>query len=104
MSVRRRRILSELITELTAAEVAELPAARSYDRSEIPALPRFLTLPRESSVPEPRTAVVWFPSLAWVPRASLTQSQMHPLELASHWLHQSRMSAGSTWPTTRRRS
>jgi hypothetical protein len=89
MSVRRRWILSELITELTAADVAELPAARSYDRSEIPALPRFLTLPRESSVPEPRTAVVWFPSLAWVPRASLTQSQMHTLELANHWLHQS---------------
>jgi YVTN family beta-propeller protein len=29
MSVWRRRILSELITELTAADVAELPAARS---------------------------------------------------------------------------
>ncbi len=36
MDVRRRRILSELITELAAAKVAQLPAARSYDRSENP--------------------------------------------------------------------
>jgi hypothetical protein len=69
MDLRRRRILSELITELAVADLAELPAARSYDRSEIPELPKFLTLPRDSPVPEPRKTVVWHPSLAWVPQA-----------------------------------
>lgn len=58
LDIQRRRILSELITELAAAEVAELPAARSYDHSEIPALPTFLTLPPASPPPEPRRPVV----------------------------------------------
>src|SRR5438067_9749487 len=89
MDVRRRRILSELITELAAADVAELPAVRSYDRSEIPALPTFLTLPRDSPAPEPRKAVVWHPSLAWVPQASLTRSQMHTVGHVNQWLHDS---------------
>lgn len=89
MDVRRRRILSELIAELAAADVAELPAPRSYDHSEIPALPKFLTLPRDSPAPEPRMTVVWHPSLAWVLQASLTRSQMHTLELANQWLHDS---------------
>jgi hypothetical protein len=89
MDVRRRRILSELIAELAAADVAELPAGRSYDRSEIPALPKFLTLPLHSPAPEPRMAVVWHPSLAWVPQASLTRSQMHTVEQVNQWLHDS---------------
>lgn len=90
MDVRRRRILSELITELAAADVAELPAARSYDRSEIPALPRFLTLPQNRPAPEPRMAVVWHPSLAWVPQTSLTRPQIHTVEQVNEWLHDSR--------------
>jgi hypothetical protein len=90
MGTRRRRILSELITELAAAQVAELPAARSYDRSEIPALPKFLILPRDSAVPEPRKTVVWHPSLAWAPQASFTPSQMYAIEQVNQWLHDSR--------------
>jgi hypothetical protein len=90
MDVRRRRILAELITELAAADVAKLPGVRSYDRSEIPALPRFLTLPRNSPAPEPRKAVVWHPSLAWVPQASITQPQIHIAEQVNQWLHSSR--------------
>jgi hypothetical protein len=90
MGIRRRRILSELITELAAAQVAELPALRSYDRSEIPALPKFLILPRDSPVPGPRKAVVWHPSLAWVPQAGLTRSQMYVIEQVNQWLHHSR--------------
>ena len=57
MDVRRRRVLSELITELATVKAAQLPAARSYDRSEIPALPSFLTLPRDSPATEPRKPV-----------------------------------------------
>lgn len=90
MDIRRRRILSELITELAAADVAELPGARSYDRSEIPALPKFLTLSRDRPVPESRRVVVWHPSLAWVPQAGLTRSQLYTVERVNQWLHDSR--------------
>jgi hypothetical protein len=90
MDVRRRRVLSELITELATVKAAQLPAARSYDRSEIPALPSFLTLPRDSPATEPRKPVAWHPSLAWVPQASLTRSQMQTVEQANQWLHDSR--------------
>jgi hypothetical protein len=90
LHVRRRRILSELITELAAAGIAGLPAARSWDRLEIPALPRFLTLLRDTPPPKPPQAVVWHPSLAWAPQASLTRSQMHTVEQVNHWLHHSR--------------
>ncbi len=90
MDIRRRRILSELITELTAADVAELPGMRSYDRSEIPALPKFLILSRDRPVPEPRRVVVWHPSLAWVPQADLTRSQLYTMERVNQWLHDSR--------------
>ena len=90
MDIRRRRILSELIVELAAAQVAKLPATRSYDRSEIPPLPKFLTLPRDSPAPESRKAVVWHPSLAWVPQASLTRSQTYTVEQVNQWLHDSR--------------
>jgi hypothetical protein len=90
LDVRRRRILSELITELAAVNVAGLPAARSYDRSENPALPSFLILPRDSPATEPLKRVVWHPSLAWVPRASLARSQMHTVEQVNQWLHDSR--------------
>jgi hypothetical protein len=90
MDVRRRRILAELITELAAADAAELPAARSYDRSEIPALPRFLTLPCDNPAPELHKAVVWHPSLAWVPQGGLTRSQIRTVAQVNQWLHGSR--------------
>lgn len=90
LDVRRRQILSELITELAAVNAAELPAARSYDRSEIPALPSFLKLPRDNPADEPHEIVAWHPSLAWVPQASLTRSQIRAAEQVNQWLHNSR--------------
>jgi hypothetical protein len=90
MDVRRRRILSELIAELADAQVVELPAARSYDHTENPPLPRFLVIQREAAGPRPRKPVVWHPALAWVPRADLTRSQEDIMEQVNQWLHQSR--------------
>lgn len=90
MDVRRRRILSDVIAELTAAEVVELPAAASYDRSEIPALPKFLGLRRVTVAGEPRKPVVWHPSLAWVPKASLTRTQLDTMAQVNQWLHTNR--------------
>jgi hypothetical protein len=88
---RRRRILDGLIAELTAAGEVELPAARSYDRTEVPALPRFLSLRRETTAPEaPRRPVVWHPSLSWVPASRLAPSQLERLEGVNDWLQVSR--------------
>ena len=90
MDVRRRRILSEVISELASAQVVELPAARSYDHAENPPLPRFLVVRRETSSLPPRKPVAWHPNLAWVPRAGLTRSQENTMEQVNLWLHQSR--------------
>lgn len=88
--VRRRIVLSELITELVAAEVVELPSARSYDDSEAPLLPRFVILPRTAADPRPRRSVVWHPVLFWVPQNRFTSSQMDTLEQVNHWLYDNR--------------
>lgn len=90
LDVRRRRILSELIAELAGAQVVELPAARSYDHTENPPLPRFLVVRREATPLSPRKPVVWHPVLAWVPRAGLTRSQEDTMEQVNQWLHRSR--------------
>ncbi len=88
---RRRRLLAGLIAELAAAGEVELPAARSYDHSEMPTLPRFLGLRRESAAPESsRRPVVWHPSLSWVPTARLAQTQLDRLERVNKWLQISR--------------
>lgn len=90
MDIRRRQILSDLIAELAAAEIFELPSARSMDRSERPALPKFVTLRREITSSEAISSVVWHPSLSWVPQACLTRSQTRTAEMVNHWLHDSR--------------
>jgi hypothetical protein len=88
---RRRQILAGLIAELAAAGDVELPAARSYDRSEMPSLPRFLGLRRETAVPEaPRRSAVWHPSLSWVAASRLTLAQLERLERVNDWLQVNR--------------
>jgi hypothetical protein len=87
---RRRRILAGLIAELDAAGAVELPAARSYDHSEMPTLPTFLTLRRETTPEAPRRPVVWHPSLSWAPAARLAPTQLDRLERVNDWLQVSR--------------
>lgn len=87
---RRRQLLSDLINELAAVKVLELPSARSFDRSESPELPRFVVLRRETGAPEPGKSVVWHPALAWVPRASLTRPQLSTIGMVNDWLHDNR--------------
>jgi hypothetical protein len=88
---RRRRILDGLIADLAAAGEVELPTARSYDHTEMPALPRFLSLRREATAPEtPRRPVIWHPSLSWVPASRLAPSQLERLERVNDWLQASR--------------
>jgi hypothetical protein len=87
---RRRRVMAELIAELHAADVIELPAAGSYERSEEPSLPRFLSILRPADGPGPRNPVVWHPALAWAPQARLTRPQMDTLEQVNRWLYGNR--------------
>jgi hypothetical protein len=90
LNARRRQILSDLINELASAEILDLPSARSFDRSEAPDLPKFVVLRREAAAPELRKPVIWHPSLAWVPRASLTRSQLETAGMVNDWLHDNR--------------
>jgi hypothetical protein len=88
---RRRRILDGLIAELAAAGEVGLPAERSYDRTELPALPAFLSLRREIVTPEPsRRPAVWHPALSWVSASRLVPSQLERLERVNDWLQVSR--------------
>jgi Protein of unknown function C-terminus (DUF2399) len=88
--IRRRRTLAELIAELVAAELVSLPSSRSYDHSELPGLPKFLTVVRAGRVSEAERSIVWHPSLAWVPQASLTRPQLGIMQRVNDWLHDSR--------------
>lgn len=90
MDIRRRRILSDVIAELASAEVLEQPSEHSFDRSETPALPRFVVPRREAVIAEPGKPVIWHPSLAWVPQAGLTRSQLETAIMVNDWLHASR--------------
>src|SRR5215469_15996521 len=87
---RRRRTLAGLITELVAAQVVSLPASRSYDHSELPALPRFLIVERAPTVSDTERPIVWHPALAWVPSEGLTRSQVATMQRVNDWLHDSR--------------
>lgn len=90
LDARRRQVLSDLINELASAEVLTLPSARSFDRSETPELPKFVVLRREAAAPELRKPVIWHPSLAWVPKAGLTRSQLDTAGMVNDWLYDNR--------------
>jgi hypothetical protein len=88
--VGRRIVLSDLIAELATGEVIELPSARSYDHSEMPSLPRFVTLSRPTADPSQSRPTVWHPELSWVPQARFSPSQMDTLERVNRWLYDNR--------------
>jgi Protein of unknown function C-terminus (DUF2399) len=90
IAARRRVLLSEAIEDLSRADVLRLPALGSYDRSETPHLPQFVTLVRQPTPPTPRRRVVWHPVLLWVPEARLTPAQLDILEQINEWLHTTR--------------
>jgi hypothetical protein len=89
-NARRRRIMSDLIEELSDGNIIELPAAASYDRTELPVLPRFVRLSQRREPVPSLPPVVWHPALSWVPRARLTRSQEEALRLVNWWVHHNR--------------
>lgn len=90
LDARRRQVLSDLINELASAKFLSLPSARSFDRSELPELPKFVVLRREAGAPESGKPVIWHPSLAWVPKAGLTRSQLETAGMVNDWLYDNR--------------
>ena len=88
--VRRRQVMSDLIGELSSAGIVKLPSLDSYDRMELPVLPRFLTINREEEISRSSPQEVWHPALAWVPESSLSRSQYETLRLVNRWLYRNR--------------
>jgi hypothetical protein len=82
--------MSDLIEELSGAGLVELPSAESYDRTELPALPRFLTIAHEEEISASSPQEVWHPALAWVPGFRPTRSQHETLRRVNRWLYQHR--------------
>lgn len=86
MDARRRATLATLLTELAEAEVICLPSARSFDRTERPPLPRFVTVPRPDHESATPPDVLWHPALSWVPDTHPTPSQLNTLVAINTWL------------------
>jgi hypothetical protein len=88
---RRRHLLHEVLAELSAAKVVLLPSHASYDTSEDPPIPQFVTLPAPPAEPKPPVRrVVWHPALAWAAETRLLPRQRTDLELINNWLHMHR--------------
>jgi Protein of unknown function C-terminus (DUF2399) len=84
---RRRSLLVVVLDELAESGLLNLPSSASYDRTETPHLPRFVTLPRNDVPAPPRRSIVWHPDLSWVPDLRLTSAQLRALEQVNNWLH-----------------
>jgi hypothetical protein len=84
----RRERMGAVIGELVAAEVVRLPAARSYDHSAEPALPRFVRLDRPAQPPRRRSGAdyAWRPELAWAADLSLDEQLMSELRAVNTFL------------------
>ncbi|QBR93747.1 Wadjet anti-phage system protein JetD domain-containing protein [Nocardioides euryhalodurans] len=90
MTGTRRQLLLDTLGELADADLLNLPATPSWDRSEKPYLPRFVRLPAADPTPAPTMGIVWHPALAWVPEARLHGTQKADLERVNRWLHTNR--------------
>lgn len=89
-SVQRRRLLADALDELAAANAILLPSRRSYDRSEQPPLPRFVTLPGGAEQPSVAPPVVWHPTLAWAADERIVPSHRRVLVHINRWLFHNR--------------
>jgi hypothetical protein len=90
ISVHRRRLLAETLDELAAADAILLPSRHSYDRSEQPALPRFVTLPGSAEQQSVAAPVVWHPQLAWAADERVVPSHRRVLTHINRWLFHNR--------------
>lgn len=83
----RRARLAEAIEELVGSGFVEV--SRVVDRSEMPALPKFLTLTQRVTDPPVGTEVTaypWRPELAWAARLPLRRSEFDALKAIQRFL------------------
>lgn len=85
-SLARRQLLADALDELCAAGHLNLPSQRSFDRTEQPPLPQFVTLPPKPTVPAAPERIVWHPALAWAADAGLSANHRAALARISDWL------------------
>ena len=85
-STRRRQHLADCLAELGDTGVIELPAAASFDRTQRPPLPRFITIPSTDQSPIPTRGPVWHPDLSWAATLRVTGTQAELLEQVNAWL------------------
>ena len=90
IDARRRVLLAEALAELAAAGLVGLPSAASYDRTEAPHMPRFVTVSRLVAARPARRRAVWHPDLSWAAEARLRPAQTEVLEQVNRWLHERR--------------
>ncbi len=76
----RRQLLAQALDELVASGHISLPGQRSFDRTEQPPLPLFVTLPRPKDVKDSPAPVLWHPALAWAADAALAATQRTALK------------------------
>lgn len=86
----RRALLADALTSLAAAGQLTLPASASWDRTERPHLPRFVTFPDPGSVPPTARAIIWHPTLSWVDGEHLTSGRRQLLHQVNQWIHTNR--------------
>lgn len=89
---RRRSVLAGVLEELDGAGLLTRPRGNSYDRTEQPPLPRFVTLPAPAPAPAHRQ-IVWHHTLNWVPVTRITPAQRERLEAVDRWLKTARRDA-----------
>lgn len=93
LSVRRRSLLASALGDLAEAGAVALPSQRSFDRSQHPPLPKFVTMPAAAGAGDAAPAsrsqsrIVWHPALSWVPQAALTPAQQDVMVRVDRWLH-----------------
>lgn len=85
-STRRRQLLADCLAELGAAGVIEFPAAASFDRTQRPPLPRFITIPTTHQSDSPTRDPVWHPDLSWAETLRVTGAQAELLKQVNSWL------------------
>lgn len=90
IDARRRVLLADALAELADAGLVGLPSAASYDRTEAPHVPRFVTVSPSAPARAARRRAVWHPDLAWAAEARLTPAQTDVLEHVNRWLHERR--------------
>jgi hypothetical protein len=81
VSVERRPTIADVIDELAAAELVELPAKGSWDRAAQPPLPKFVRLRRAPSAPAKVDGhtIAWHPDLHWAAGLRLSREQLEVL-------------------------